>query len=152
MPISNDYFPALSTRTPTVPPTKSGVSFSALASEWNEKSEEDAIEREARQETMRNLAVFAEAERRAFVPMRREYNSNEDYVYADEAEKNTILPEDDGWKVVEKKVRKEWSIDEQIERKQRYEAEVDRQKEEGSVWTTGDHRHEDWGFRDRRTA
>ena len=151
VPITNEYFPQLSTRTPTILPTKSAISFSALASEWNEKDQEEAVERDIQEESTKNRA---DAEKRAFVPLRREYNNREPYIYSGEDEDTGALlpsPADDGWKTVEKKKKKEWTVEEQIERKQLYEEEQAKKEAEASVWTTGEHRSDDWSHRDRRT-
>jgi len=151
VPLTNEYFPQLSTRTPTTLPTKSGISFSALASEWNEKDEEEAVERNIQEESTKNRA---DAEKRTFVPLRREYNNPEPYIYsAEEDDTGALLPTpvDDGWKTVEKKKKKEWTLEEQIERKQFYEEEQAKKEAEASVWTSGEHRSDDWSHRDRRT-
>lgn len=155
VPLTNEYFPQLSTRTPTILPTKSGISFSALASEWNEKDEEDAVERTIQEDSARNYAERADADKRTFVPLRRDYNNPEPYIYSAEDEDTSgLVPtpaDDDGWKTVEKKKKKEWTLEEQIERKQLYEEEQAKKEAEVSVWTSGEHRSDDWSHRDRRT-
>jgi hypothetical protein len=153
--LETQNFPSLSTKTATVAPTKSGISFSALASEWNEKEVEDESERKSREEFEKNRAERAEADsRRAFVPLRREYNNPEPYVYAVEEDDARVLVDkasDDGWKTVDKKARKQWSYEEQMERKRKFEEAEARMYDDSSVWNSGEHRSDDWSHRDRRT-
>jgi len=154
MPIPDDYFPPLSAHSRTIAPTKSGVSFSALASDWNEKDIEEESERKSREGFEKNRAERAEAEKRTFAPLRREYNNPEPYVYAvDEDDTRVLLDKaaDDGWKVVDKKARKQWSYEEQMERKRKFEEAEARMYEDSSVWNSGEHRSDDWSHRDRRT-
>jgi len=154
MPIQNDYFPPLSSYTRTSAPTKSSMSFSSLASEWNEKDIEEESERKSREGFEKNRAERAEAEKRIFAPLRREYNNPEPYVYTVEEDDTRVLLDnnsDDGWKVVDKKARKQWSYDEQMERKRIFEEAESKMYEESSVWATNDHRKDDWTHRDRRT-
>lgn len=155
MPIQNEYFPALTTHSRTIAPTKSGVSFSALASEWNEKDIEEENERKSHEEFEKNRVERAEADnKRAFVPLRREYNNPEPYVYAVEEEDTRVLLDkasDDGWKTVDKKARKQWSYEEQMERKRKFEEAEARMNDDSSVWQSGEHRSDDWSHRDRRT-
>ena len=150
--LSNDNFPVLSTHSPTIPSTKSGISFSALASEWNEKDEEDAAENRNREEAARNRA---DAEKTSFFPLRREYNNPEPYIYEVEEDDTRVLlakAEDDGWKTIEKKARKQWTYEEQMERKRKFEDAEAKMYDESSVWTSGDHRSDDWSHRDRRAV
>jgi hypothetical protein len=155
IPIQNEYFPPLSTNTRTIAPTKSGISFSALASEWNEKDVEDETERKSREEFEKNRAERADADtKRAFASLRREYNNPEPYVYAvDEDDAGALLDKvtDDGWKTVDKKTKKQWSYEEQMERRRKFEEAEARMNEDSSVWQSGEHRSEDWSHRDRRT-
>ena len=154
--LDTQNFPTLSNKTPTLPPTKSGISFSALASEWNEKELEDKNERDTREELEKNRAERAEAEsRRTFAPLRREYNTPEPYVYAVEEEDDSrALVEkasDDGWKTVDKKARKQLSYEENMERKRKFEEAEARMYDDSSVWNSSEHRSDDWSHRDRRT-
>ena len=150
-PVQNDYFPALSAHSRTSAPAKAGVSFSALASEWNEKDRDDEIQRKSREEFEKNRAERAEADSRTFVSLRREYNNSEPYVYpVDHDDTRVLIPPSDEWKTVNKKLRKQWSYEEQLERKQKFEEAEARMYEDSSVWQAGDHRSEEWNHRDRR--
>jgi len=147
IPIQNEYFPPLSTQTPTILPTKSGISFSALASEWNEK--------EVNEETARKDREEQDGGKRAFVPLLREYNNPEPYVYAVEEEETGTIPDkvaDDGWKTVDKKARKQLSYEEQLERRRKFQEAEAQMYDDSSVWTSGDHRSDDWSHRDRRAV
>lgn len=149
--IKEQDFPALSTNTRTIVPTKSTVSFSTLASEWNEKDRDDEMERKSREEIEKNRAERAEADSRTFVSLRREYDIQEPDVYVDDS--SALLsdkPSGDDWTTVNKKTRKQWSYEEQVERKQKFEEAEARMYGDSSVWNSGDHPSEEWSHRDRR--
>jgi epoxyqueuosine reductase QueG len=152
--IKDQDFPALSTNTRTIAPTKSTVSFSALASEWNEKDRDDEMERKSREDIERSRAERAEADSRRFVAVRRDYDNPEPYVYPVDQDDNCVLINDkhpsDEWKTVNKRLRKQWSYEEQIERKQKFEEAEARMYGDSSVWNSGDHPSEEWSHRDRR--
>jgi hypothetical protein len=155
-PIENQYFPPLSTHTRTIAPSKSGVSFSTLASQWSEKDRDDEMERKSKEEFEKIRAERAEADsRRTFVPLRREYNNPEPYIYSvsDEDTRAGITDNtsSDEWKTVDKKARKQLSYEEEVERKTKFEEAEARMYEDSSVWQSGEHRSEDWSHRDRRT-
>lgn len=148
-----DSFPDLSSNIPTQNPLKLAKSFSSLATEWKEKEVEDTMERQLKEDTAKHLAERESADKRTIVALHRDYKNPEPYIYGTyESEDAPLIPvQDEGWKVIEKKRRKEWTLEEQIERKQLFEQEEMRMKaEEESVWASTTHRNEDWDHRDRR--
>jgi hypothetical protein len=144
-------FPQLSTRQPLVAPSPMAKAYSALATEWNDKEEEDRVQKEFQTELDRRNREREEATRRNKVSLHREYHGSDEYIYS--AEEQPLMPaskvDADGWQTVEKKAKKEWTLDEQIDRKERYLQTLEK-GEEDSVW--GSNANEEWGYRDRRAA
>lgn len=153
--LTPEYFPQLSTRqTLVAPPPQLSRQYSALATEWNEKAEEDRAQKEFQAEIDKRNREREEASQRNVVSLRRDYHATEEYIYS--AEEPLLSPpktDPDGWQVVEKKAKREFSPEEQMERKQRFlEAEEQQKKEEDSVWASGSRGADEWGYRDRRAA
>lgn len=141
-------FPQLSTRQPLVAPSPMAKPYSALATEWNE---EDRVQKEFQTELDRRNREREEANRRNKVSLHREYHGSDEYIYS--AEEQPLVPpskvDADGWQTVEKKVKKELTLEQQIERKERYLQTLEK-GEDDTVW--GSNANEEWGYRDRRAA
>jgi hypothetical protein len=170
---SNKYIPpALRNKAPTPAPTanefpalnssrssvsngvwKNKTSFAVLASEWREHAEEETVRRELQEAAEKREQEKRAAEERMFVPRKRPVDDIYDYE-EDEDDEMALSPEtteDAGWTTIERKPRKELSIDEKIARQLKQEEEEKRaQMERDSVWDASG--NTDWDYRDRRAV
>jgi hypothetical protein len=135
---------------------KHKTSFAVLASEWREQSEEDAEKREIQQATERREAERRAAEERMIVHHRKRhideiYEMEEDYEDDTMWAQTTARTNEDGWTTVERKAKKELTLEETILREQKREEEEKRaQAERDSVWDAS--ANNDWDYRDRRAV
>jgi hypothetical protein len=152
--LTPEYFPHLSTRQSLVAPPQLSKQYSALATEWNEKEEEERTQKNFQTELDKRNRQREEASRRNVVYLHRDYHGPDEYIYSgDEPVVSAPKVDPDGWQVVEKKPKREFTQEEQMERKQRFmEAEEQQKKEDDSVWGSSSKGVDEWGYRDRRAA
>ena len=135
-------FPALSTGAPktVIAPKKS---FALLASDWQERAEEDKMAEEYRKATNRRENERIEMDRRMMIVHHRmEQEIHEKY------EEDTPFIQKDEWTVVDrKKPMVELSAEDKEKRAQANEDNI-RAAEDDSVWNGND--KEGWDYRDRR--
>lgn len=124
-------------------------SFSSLASEWNEKSENEKLEETERkakaQQTMERNAQYT----KHLTSLKNSYE--EEQTYIEERESPLIEErERDEWVMIDrKKARVELTQEEKDER-QRKRAELEETTRESNL--NADMPDSDWGFRDRRAV
>ena len=142
-----DEFPSLGSNSlKTKTSFKPVRSFALLATEWHEHEEEEKIRKEARDAIERREAERRELDNRnVFVYRQNDHDDNSYYEQYDGYQANPS--EVDEWKTIEKKTRRELTVEESYEKKLRMEEE-ERRMEEDSVWNQGN--SDDWDYRDRR--
>lgn len=143
-----DEFPSLGS---SVVRTKTGFaptrSFALLASEWNEHTEDEKIKKETQDLMSRREANVRERDARSVFTYRQIEEQDTSYYVAEniESEQNTT----DDWTTIEKKPKREFSMEEKMARDLRHEAE-EKAMEDSSVWNV--QHGDDWDYRDRRTT
>jgi len=155
MQLTTEYFPELvTTRKPLVAPTPMSKPYSALASEWNEKDEEARTEKEYQDSLNRRNEEKDRIARSGVVAMQREYHGTEDYVYSVEEQPLITKPKTDadGWQVIEKKAKREYSVDEKMERQRKFKESEESMYDKDSVWDSNARGTDEWGYRDRRSG
>lgn len=143
---TKDEFPSLgTTKTKTAfLPTRS---FATLASEWSEEADIQKQKEEYKKEIETRELRKQQAEMRNIVKFNNmAYTVDESY-----PEENTVLypsSSDDWTTVTHKKLKRELTIEEKLERDAIHEEEEKRLEEEDSMWVSNS--HDDWDYRDRR--
>jgi len=135
-------FPSLTNSAPKtiVVPQRS---FSALASEWNVKAEEDRRNEEYRQADKRREIEKRERDCRNVVSLNNIHVFHQDYRDNEE----TPLVTKDEWTTID---RKRVVVELSAEEKDARERAREENKQADTVWTE-DLNDADWGFRDRRS-
>ena len=131
-------FPALSTGAPktTIVPKKS---FALLASDWQERADEDKMAEEYR----KSMNARENEDRRMIITHRR----TEEMVQYKESEQTSLIEKDE-WTVVDrKKTIRELTAEERDVRAQKQEESI-RNTNDESVWNGNE--KESWDYRDRR--
>lgn len=143
-----DEFPTLG---PAIARTKTGFaptrSFAVLASEWNEHAEDEKIKKETHDNISRREANLRERDARNVFTYRQHEHEDRSYFKSENIEYEEDATDD--WTTIEKKPKREFTIEEKIARDIRREEE-EKAMEDSSVWNV---QHTDeWDYRDRRTT
>jgi len=146
--VSPDNFPQLSARQQIPSNPQLSKPFSALATEWNEKDEQETEQKDFQKKLEARNRERDEAIMRSVVHHRRDKYESEEWV---EPEQPAISRTDpDGWQTVERKAKRELTVEEKDERRQKFlEAEEKRRLEDDSVWNTNTRNAEEWTYRER---
>lgn len=141
---SPDDFPTLGASRPKTA-FKPVRSFALLASEWQEHDEEEKVRKDTRE-----MMECRETQRReiedskVFVYRQSEVDT---YEYREDNSGHQSRPTNvDDWTTIEKKAKRELTLEEMYEKKLRMEEEEKRMAED-SVWNTN---NDEWDYRDRR--
>lgn len=143
---TQDDFPALgSNNSKTKASFKPIRSFAVLATEWQERDEEEKIRKEAQEMIERRDAERRELENRSVFIYRQHDFEHTTNAYDNDNQPDSL--EVDEWTRIEKKARRELTAEELYEKKMRIEEE-EKQMAEDSVWNHGN--DDEWDYRDRR--
>jgi hypothetical protein len=141
---SPDEFPTLGSSKPKTA-FKPVRSFALLASEWQDHEDEEKSRKEILESMGRREAERRENENRNVYVYRQSESHTDDYQVDDDRYQPNPSGVDD-WTTIEKKAKRELTLEEQYDKKLRMEEEEKRMADE-SVWN--DH-NDDWDYRDRR--
>lgn len=135
-------FPALSTGVPktTIVPKKS---FALLASDWQERAEEDKMAEEYRKATNRRENERIEMDRRMMIVHHR----MEEQIY-EKYEEDTPCIQKDEWTTVDRKKTMVELTAEDKDMREKAMEENKKKAQDESVWNGND--NEGWDYRDRR--
>lgn len=148
----NDDFPALTNKTKTNSGSQWKHSFASLATQWKVLDEEETEKREFREAIEKREAERRESELKNIVLTRKRHIDaiyEEDNEYLSEENDDTSFENNDGWTVVERKIRRELTEEERLAREHNQE-NVEQKENEQSVWNTNNE-NDDWDYRDRRS-
>jgi len=145
---TSDDFPSLGAIPVRTNAWSNNRSFAVLATEWKEHDEDEQMKKDAKESRIRYEAdIRRRDEHNVFVFRNDGGKYNESYSLAEGAVIEDV--DDSEWKTIEKKAKRELTIEEKIERQIAQEAEEKAALDKDSVWneSTGD----DWDYRDRRS-
>jgi hypothetical protein len=145
---TSDDFPSLSSAPVRTNAWSSTRSFAVLASEWKEHDEEEQMKKEAKEfRTRYESDIRRRDEQNVFVFKNDRGEYAENYSVQEDAE--FVDTDTSDWKTIEKKAKRELTIEEKIERQIAQEAEEKAAADRDSVWNDGT--GDDWDYRDRRS-
>lgn len=143
-----DDFPSLGAVPVRTNAWSSSRSFAVLASEWKEHDDEEQIKKEAKDSRAQYEADLRRRdEHNVFVFKNDVDGCDESYSLPEDAEVKD-MPDSD-WTTIEKKAKRELTIEEKIERQIAQEAEEKAALDKDSVWN--ENAGDEWDYRDRRT-
>jgi len=146
--VSPDNFPQLSARQHISSNAQLSKPFSALATEWNEKDEHENEQKQFQKELESRNRERDEAIMRSVVHHRTDKYESEEWVEPQQLAISRTDP--DGWQTVERKAKRELTLEEKDEKRQKFlEAEEKRKLEDDSVWNTNARNAEEWTYRER---
>jgi hypothetical protein len=121
--------------------------FASLAREWNDKADNDKLQREIDEHCERSRMKRENMEQRSHFFYSRSGKHYDGFVY-DAVEVPEERPQDEWTDVSHKKLRPELTLEEKMEKQAKMEAEeaAKNDSNDESVWKT-----EEWDYRDRRT-
>lgn len=122
-------------------------SFALLASEWKDHEEEEKIQKEAKDERNRREMEVRRREERNVIVYKNETDSYYDN-YANPQDSEYGEEYDPEWTTIEKKPKKELTLEEKIERDIQRETDERSAAQDASVWNES--ASNDWDYRDRR--